>query len=324
MEEQAAQNPTPINIKLSRQFFGGLLLGLLIGFSSLIAYTRYPQANLPESLRLSAETLDNKSQNKEETKVRTIALPKKDLTICKNFEEFTSAVKTALPANQKSDIQDDPYSKAHVLWKEKADSPSFSYEGEMGRFIYLYDQSKETVRSIFENKIIPELSKEGFVENISLRIKDNYSEGFSYGFIKGNQIYSVEVFENSINEISDGEGNSIFRTELPANTFTSWIICGSVNDEAKQVLDKIVAKSQRGAKDILGYISTTDRVAYITVTTYESTSGHYELWIIDNTRVEKILESQDTPLCSVLETRKVGKGMECIDDSSDETRTATY
>lgn len=235
---------------------------------------------------------------------------------CPAITDFYTAAKSAWPDTQIKIRDVDPNTpdavgspNLYFNWRTSSNSPYFGFNGEHSLFLLLPSQEFDTVDTTFQTKVIPELKTHGFALDLNNTIDAFESSTIvlkmaQYGFTKDNQKFEVRVATDE-------------------DAITIYIKCGTVDPAYLAIYTEIENAKKHLSTEVVQIWDLIDNVAKLNIGNIVG-FGSGEYWNLTTNPPELLLEGQTYPECSLFESRKIGKGMECLDPTDDSTRPANY
>lgn len=257
-----------------------------------------------------------------------------DSKYCPAIVNFYTTAKSAWPKN--NIIQDlnkdaDPQANLYFHWRTSEATPFFGFPGDRTINFILPNRSFDSVDSTFQAQVLPTLQTKDYAIN-SLNTFPAYSSSTvelqraMYGFTKDNQKFNVWI-ETSQYYVSNNEP-----AELPNPSVILSITCGSFDPKYQKVYADIESVKPHPIRlntptelqttvDIWDLIDNVARVNIGNIAGF----GSGEYWDLSKNPPQLLLgPTQEQPPCSVFESRKVGKGLDCRDFDTSNIRPAKY
>lgn len=194
-------------------------------------------------------------------------------------------------------------------WRTSSSTPFFGFNGTRTLLTLLPNQQFDSVDTTFQKTIIPELKNKGFALDLNNTVDAFESdtvvlkESF-YGFTKGPQKFTVQIS-------TDQDNIDLF------------VRCGTVDPAYLTTYLQIEQAKKHQPDQRVEIWDITDNVATVNVGNIIG-FGSGEYWNLTEQPPELLHTGQDHLACKLLESRKIGKGIECWDPGADNTRPAKY
>ncbi len=236
--------------------------------------------------------------------------------LCPDIDSFAEKVKTS--DNYEISINGAQIHESQTfLWRRAKTEPKVGYLVQSSRVLSVASQDSKTISTIFETKSVQELSDTGYLKqdlNFTPFSKSDFVSGGLgiYGFKKGNQYFSVELYDAPDNQDSNLSSNLV-------------INCGIANSEFDLLYDKIIKTNKYSTNDTIAISDLKDSVVILNVGQINSASGYASFWLVTDTQTQQLIKgTQEQPFCNVFEEIKVGRGLDCYDKKTETSRVVDY
>jgi hypothetical protein len=253
---------------------------------------------------------------REKPTVKTSSV-KPEIT-CANFDEVFNTVKSDLSESSKDLVEDtDSNSNPLFKWKRAATEPTVQYIPHQVKNLIVQNELAPEISKKFEASTTTKLVAQGLVKNDLNFNAYKRSDAVVYGEAS----YGFQMDDVSfLITIADGESD-----QLPENGTLVQVMCHNKDAAYDEMYNKIISKNVYTEKNRIGIADIRDSVIYLSVGTVDGFGGHASYWMIKKDVTEQLVKgTQERPLCSIFEQKRVGKGTECYDPVLEDSRVVDF
>lgn len=190
--------------------------------------------------------------------------------------------------------------------------PYLGLDADESVLLKLKPNSLTGFRSAFANRMLPKFIERGFV--IEPKAQTSYMfQTFGSGSLPSDEEKDVQYFHSGIKK--DGYVYILRYEDNEQHSIS--IDCGKIDDQDSQslsLISSIIPFSEWKANTLIKiWGQLANNVIKLDIGQIEGGGGHGEWWMRNRNNSWTLLTAQqDFPECSIFESRKVGKGIECI------------
>lgn len=242
---------------------------------------------------------------------------------CSTPEALTQVIQGNLPKNVSSEVENLDRSNYHpsffsISWKRNDSEPFIRYKGMNAQNMALRYPTLEEIKRLFEDKVEKEFIDEGFVKQGLYVLTANLSYPvYEYRYYKGDNLYAVNI--------SQSQDSKDYRR----NRVNVGISCGQKDPKLDDLYTELLVQPvvQNEIKDsksaypnfTIDEVHSNNIVEGNIHTEYSGRGGSF--WIIKESGIwKKLYTGQQEPECSLLESKGIESGVECLDRSISDYR----